>query len=50
MAVYQGTKSELMKSQRVYLPNDIIFEFDDSLEYGAKIDNILKNLDDKKTK
>lgn len=30
MAIYQGLKSELMKSQRVYLPNDIIFEFDDN--------------------
>lgn len=30
MAIYQGTKAELMKSKRAYLPNDIIFEFDDS--------------------
>lgn len=30
MAIYQGFKSELLKSQRVYLPNDIILEFDDN--------------------
>lgn len=30
MAVYQGFKSDLLKSQRAYLPNDIIFEFDDN--------------------
>lgn len=30
MAIYQGYKSELLKSQRAYLPNDIIFEFDDN--------------------
>lgn len=30
MAIYQGYRSELLKSQRVYLPNDIILEFDDN--------------------
>ena len=33
-------------AKRINLRNtpEIIFEFDDSLEYGARIDNILKDI------
>ena len=43
-------RSQVAKNLNLRITPELVFEIDDSLEYGAKIDNILKNLDDKKTK
>ncbi len=41
-------RSELAKRVNLRNTPELIFEFDDSLEYGAKIDNILKEIMPKK--
>ena len=41
-------RSELAKRVNLRNTPELVFEFDDSLEYGAKIDNILKEIMPKK--
>jgi len=41
-------RSELAKRVNLRNTPEIIFELDDSLEYGARIDNILKEIMPKK--
>lgn len=45
-------RSKIAKEINLRITPEIIFEYDDSIEYGAKIDSILKSLheDDKKEK
>lgn len=38
-------RSLVAKEVNLRVTPELVFEFDESIEYGAKIDNILKNLD-----
>lgn len=40
-------RSQIAKNINLRVTPELVFEIDDSLEYGAKIDNILKELHDK---
>lgn len=41
-------RSQIAKSINLRITPELVFELDDSMEYGEKIDNILKELNEKK--
>lgn len=43
-------RSQIAKSINLRTTPEIVFEIDDSFEYGARIDNILKNLNENQNK
>ena len=43
-------RTEIAKRINLRITPQIIFELDDSIEYGAKIDSIIKNLQEEKNK
>ncbi len=41
-------RSQIAKTINLRITPELVFELDDSMEYGMRIDNILKELNDKK--
>lgn len=41
-------RSQIAKTRNLRITPELVFELDDSMEYGMKIDNIIKELNEKK--